>query len=128
MYIFCDLDCPHCQRTEKFLPFLTNVTVHTFVMPVPSYHPDAPRKTNAIWCSPDKISAWNAWFETRDLPEDAVDCEAPLSEIENYAHAVGIYLPAVIFEDGQTYHAEDFIDATQSIDRLNELLAEHSQK
>jgi hypothetical protein len=37
-------------------------------------------------------------------------------------------LPAVIFEDGQTYHAEDFIYATQTFDKLNSLIDEHSKK
>jgi thiol:disulfide interchange protein DsbC len=128
IYIFCDLDCPHCQRTESFMPALNNVTVYEFVMPVPSYHPDAPRKTNAIWCSEDKVAAWNAWFATRDLPADAKDCRAPLTEINDYAHANNIFLPAVIFEDGQTYHAEDFIYATQTFDKLNSLIDEHSKK
>ena len=27
MYFFCDLDCPHCQRTEMFLHDLENVTI-----------------------------------------------------------------------------------------------------
>jgi thiol:disulfide interchange protein DsbC len=128
IYIFCDLDCPHCQRTESFLPSLKDVTVHMFVMPVASYHPDAPRKTNAIWCSSDKIAAWNDWFATRSLPQDAVNCQAPLAEIDTYAHANGIFLPAVIFEDGQTYHAEDFIYATQTLEQFNRLIAEHSKK
>jgi thiol:disulfide interchange protein DsbC len=128
VYIFCDLDCPHCQRTERLLPELKDVTVYEFVMPVPSYHPDAPRKTNAIWCSKDKVAAWNEWFATYTLPEDATDCQAPLAEIESYAHAHNIFLPAVIFEDGTTYHAEDFIEATQTAESLNNLVDAHSKK
>ncbi len=128
MYLFCDLDCPHCKRTERFLHNLDNVTIHTFVMPVASYHPDAPRKTNAIWCSDDKVKAWQDWFDARALPADAKDCSAPLNEIDDYAHGQGIYLPAVIFEDGATYTAEDFIYATQTEDMLKSLLDEHSLK
>lgn len=128
MYIFCDLDCPHCQRTERFLHGLEDVTIHTFVMPVASYHPDAPRKTNAIWCSEDKVKAWQEWYDMRALPADAKNCSAPLSDIDAYAHSQGIYLPAVIFEDGTTYTAEDFIYATQTQEQLKKLLNEHSAK
>lgn len=126
IYVFCDLDCPHCQRAEIFFHELDNVTIHLFVMPVPSYHPDAPRKTDAIWCSADKIKAWQNWFDKRELPEDAKDCKAPSSEITEYANAHNIYLPALIFEDGSTFHAEDFIYATQTADMLRRLLDEHS--
>jgi len=128
MYVFCDLDCPHCQRAEMFFYALDNVTIHMFVMPVPSYHPDAPRKTDAIWCSDDKVKAWQNWFDKRELPEDAKDCKAPSSEITEYANAHNIYLPAIIFEDGTTYHAEDFIYATQTSDKLSGLLDEHSKE
>jgi len=128
VYLFCDLDCPHCQRTERILHDIDNVKIHTFVMPVASYHPDAPRKTNAIWCSKNKISAWQDWFDKGLLPEDAKDCSAPLAEIDEYAHGQGIYLPAVIFEDGKTYTAEDFIFATQDKDTLAGLIAEHSKE
>lgn len=128
MYMFCDLDCPHCQRTEMFLHDLEDVTIHTFVMPVPSYHPDAPRKTDAIWCSADKIKAWQDWFDKHELPEDAKDCKAPSSEITEFANMHGIYLPAIIFKDGTTYHAEDFIYATYTADKLKSLLDEHSKE
>ena len=128
MYIFCDLDCPHCQRTEAFLHDLDNVKIYTFVMPVPSYHPDAPRKTDAIWCSKDKVKAWQDWFDKRELPENAKDCKAPSSEVTEFANAHGIYLPAVIFDDGMTYHAEDFIHATYTADKLKSLLEEHSKE
>ena len=127
MYVFCDLDCPHCQRAEMFFYALDNVTIHTFVMPVPSYHPDAPRKTDAIWCSKDKVNAWQNWFDKQELPSDAKDCKAPSSEITEYANAHGIYLPAVIFEDGTTFHAEDFIYATRTSNMLGNLLDEHSK-
>lgn len=126
MYLFCDLDCPHCQRTEAFLHYLNDIRIHTFVMPVASYHPDAPRKTHAIWCSDDKVKAWQDWFDMRVLPIDAKDCSAPLEKIDEYAHGQGIYLPAIIFEDGTTYTAEDFIYATQTLDMLKSLLEKHS--
>lgn len=128
IYIFCDLDCPHCQRTESFLHNLDNVSIHTFVMPVPSYHPDAPRKTDAIWCSENKVQAWQDWFDKLSLPKDAKDCKAPSSEVTAFANAHGIYLPAIIFEDGTTYHAEDFIYATYTADKLKSLLDEHSKE
>lgn len=109
IYIFCDVDCPHCARAEKNLKELDNITINTFVLPVPSYHPDAPRKTDAIWCSEDKAKSWQEWFDNGVLPEDAENCKSPWKDVESYAHKNNITLPAIIFEDGSTYHAEDFI-------------------
>lgn len=127
VYVFCDLDCPHCIRTENFFNKINDITIHMFVFPIPSYHPDAPRKTNAIWCSEDKAKAWQLWFNKGELPDNKENCKAPLEEIEKFAHNHQIELPIIIFEDGTGYHAEDFIRATLSLDQLKKLLDDHSK-
>lgn len=126
IYLFCDLECPHCIRTEKFFNQLDDINIHTFVFPVASYHPDAPRKTNAVWCSGDKAKAWQSWFDKGELPSNPNNCKAPLAEIDQFAHSHNIELPVIIFEDGTGYHAEDFIYATLSLDKLRELIDDHS--
>lgn len=126
VYLFCDLDCPHCIRTERLFNSINDITIHMFVFPVPSYHPDAPRKTNAIWCSEDKAKAWQAWFDNGELPNNKENCKAPLKEIEKFAHDHQIELPIIIFEDGTGFHAEDFIQATINLNQLKKLINEHS--
>ena len=39
--IFSDPDCPHCRRLEAELKSLSDVTIHTFLMPIASLHPQA---------------------------------------------------------------------------------------
>ena len=47
--VFSDPDCPYCKRLEKDLVNVTDVTIYTFLYPIPSLHPDAARKSKAIW-------------------------------------------------------------------------------
>lgn len=128
VYLFCDIECPHCIRTERLFNEIGDMTIHTFVLPVASYHPDAPRKTNAVWCSEDKANAWQSWFDKGVLPDNKNNCKAPLEEIEKFAHKNHIELPIIIFEDGTGYHAEDFIFATLNLKQLKQLFHDHSIK
>jgi len=45
--IFSDPDCPHSRRLEAELKGLSDVTIHTFLMPIASLHPQARAKANA---------------------------------------------------------------------------------
>ncbi|MBU3745356.1 MAG: hypothetical protein FGM61_12575, partial [Sediminibacterium sp.] len=46
--VFSDPDCPYCKRLEKELEAVSDVTIHTFLFPLPS-HPNAPAKAHAVW-------------------------------------------------------------------------------
>ena len=127
IYIFCDVDCPHCMRAERLFSEIGDIKINTFVFPVVSYHPDAPRKTNAIWCSKDRAKAWQEWFDSKQLPPNPKYCKAPLGKIQKYADKNGIRLPVIIFEDGTGYHADDFIYATLDLETLQNLIDNHSK-
>jgi thiol:disulfide interchange protein DsbC len=60
LIIFSDPDCPFCRRLEADLQGLTDVTIHTFLMPLASLHPQARAKAVAVWCAPDRLAAWKA--------------------------------------------------------------------
>ena len=59
MYVFSDPDCPYCKQLEQNLKGLNNVTIYTFPYPLEGLHPDAKRKSIGVWCSSDKVAAWD---------------------------------------------------------------------
>ncbi len=57
--IFSDADCPYCKRLESDMKTLDNVTIYTFLFPIDQLHPDSARKSARIWCSADRVKAWD---------------------------------------------------------------------
>ena len=99
--VFSDADCPFCARLENELKTIDNVTIYTFLFPIDQLHPDAARKSKMIWCAPDKVKAWDAFFASGKLPENNGDCDTPLAA----THDIGVKLkvnatPTLIFADG----------------------------
>ena len=77
--IFSDADCPFCARLENELKNIDNVTIYTFLYPIDQLHPDAARKSRMIWCAPDNVKAWDAFFASGALPDNNGDCDNPLA-------------------------------------------------
>lgn len=101
--VFSDPDCPYCKQLEQELAKLTNVTIYTFLYPIASIHPDAPRKSRLIWCAEDRVKAWENFMLNSQLPDGAaVDCEAPLGVVEEIARKSWITgTPGMVFENDQ---------------------------
>ena len=68
--VFSDADCPFCARLENELKGIDNVTIYTFLYPIDQLHPDAASKSRMIWCAPDRVKAWDAFFESGALPNN----------------------------------------------------------
>ncbi len=99
--VFADADCPFCARLEKTLADVDNVTVYTFIYPIDQLHPDAARKTKIIWCAPDRQAAWDAWFATQKLPDNAGDCDTPLEQTLALGQKLRVNAtPTLVFADG----------------------------
>lgn len=100
--IFSDPYCPFCQRLEKDMVNVTDVTIYTFLYPIESLHPGATEKAKAIWCSPDRIKAWNDFMLKRSGPETQTSCDTPVDRIVEFGQKKGIRgTPTLIFADGQ---------------------------
>ena len=92
--IFSDADCPFCARLENELKSIDNVTIYTFLYPIDQLHPDSARKSRIIWCAPDKVKAWDAFFasghaagQQRRLRQSAGRDGRARTEDEGHRHA-----------------------------------------
>jgi len=99
--VFSDVDCPYCKKLEAELIKVDNVTIYTFLYPLPM-HGDAPRKSKLIWCSKDRAAAWADYMQKGKLPSGKGDCDNPIDE--NLALGAKLRIdgtPAMIFANGK---------------------------
>ena len=101
--LFADPDCPYCREMEPDLAALEDVTIYTFLLPLPSIHPDATRKATLIWCAPDRAKAWDDWMLRGKLPEGSnLSCATPIVELAELAKRFKIEgTPGLVFADGE---------------------------
>lgn len=101
LIVFSDADCPFCHRLENEMKNLDNVTIYTFLFPIDQLHPDAANKSRKIWCAPDKVKAWDAFFASGKVPDNAGDCDDPVAKTQALGNALKINAtPTLIFADG----------------------------
>ena len=101
LVVFSDADCPFCARLENELKSIDDVTIYTFLYPIDQLHPDAARKSKMIWCAPDRLAAWDAWFASQKLPDNAGDCETPIDATRDLGQKLKFFAtPTLIFADG----------------------------
>ena len=99
--VFSDADCPFCKRLENEFKNIDDVTIYTFLYPIDQLHPDAARKSRLIWCAPDKLKAWDAFFESGALPQNNGDCDNPLAATGQLAQKMRVTAtPTLVFADG----------------------------
>lgn len=101
LIVFSDPDCPFCRKLETELKALTNVTLHTFLMPLASLHPQARSRAIAIWCSPDRNRAWQSVMLRNETPK-AKACPNPVDRNVALGERLGITgTPTLIAADGR---------------------------
>ena len=101
LIIFSDADCPFCHRLEDEMKALDNVTIYTFLFPIDQLHPDSAGKSKKIWCAADKQKAWDDFFATGAVPDNAGDCGDPVGQTQALGASLHIAAtPTLVFEDG----------------------------
>jgi thiol:disulfide interchange protein DsbC len=99
--VFSDPDCPYCRKLEQELAKLDNLTIHTFMYPLPM-HADAARKSKLAWCSADPAKAWTELMLNKKVPEGKGDCTNPIEANLELGQKLGIQgTPAIILTDGR---------------------------
>lgn len=114
--VFSDPDCPYCKRLEHEFARMTDVTVHTFLMPIPSLHPQAKNKAEQIWCQSDRTDAWINWMRANKTPPTAPACANPVADNMALGERFGFNgTPTMVFPNGKTlagYLPQDELEKT----------------
>lgn len=118
--VFTDPNCQYCKKLEKEMVGLNNATVYIFVLPI---LPGSEEKAKAIWCSPDRLKAWEDQMLNGVEPKSETACDTTaLAEISRHAKKLRVNVtPTLIFEDGVIK------PGTLTLELLEEHLAEAGQ-
>ena len=100
--IFSDPNCPFCQKFEKDLAAVDNITVHIFMWPV--IKPESVRQAKSVWCSKDRVTAWSELMLKRVEPTAPTDCENPIDELVALGRRLGTTsTPTWFLPNGERY-------------------------
>jgi thiol:disulfide interchange protein DsbC len=97
---FGDPNCGYCKKFEQDLAKLNDMTVYVFLYPV--LGPDSLAKAKSIWCSKNRIKAWDDQLVNGIAPTAAGDCDTPIEKILAFGRQKNISgTPTLFFADGQ---------------------------
>jgi thiol:disulfide interchange protein DsbC len=100
--VLSDPNCPYCKRFEEELAKLDDITVHIF--PYAIIAPQSVRQSKAVWCSKDRVKAWNDLMFRRIEPQAAPDCDTPVEQLIEYGRRLGATAtPTWFLENGVRY-------------------------
>jgi len=96
---FADPNCGFCKRFEQDLAKINDVTVYVFLYPV--LGADSLEKSKSVWCSKDRVKAWDDWMFKGIAPTAARTCDTPIDKILAFGRQKGISgTPTMFFADG----------------------------
>ena len=97
--VFSDPNCPFCKRFEKDLAKVDDISIYTFLYPILSQ--DSHDKSKAVWCSADRVKAWNELMLSATVPE-AGRCDTPIEKILAFGRKYRITgTPTLVFASGE---------------------------
>ncbi len=97
---FEDPNCGYCKKLTKELVNLKDSTVYTFMVPILSE--DSLVKSKKIWCSSDRLKAWDDWMINGKAPAGSDNCANPLERNSKLAQGLGVSgTPAIFFPNGE---------------------------
>ncbi|MGH8705640.1 MAG: DsbC family protein [Burkholderiales bacterium] len=100
--ILSDPNCPFCKRFEEDLAKLDDITVH--ILPYAVIKPESVRQAKAVWCSRDRVKAWNDMMFRRIEPQVGTDCDNPVEKLIEFGRKLGANsTPTWFLENGERY-------------------------
>lgn len=117
--ILSDPNCPYCKRFEEDLAKLDDITVH--ILPYAIIRPESVTQSKAVWCSKDRVKAWNDLMFRRIEPRPARDCDTPVEKLVEFGRSIGAAATPTWFpESGERF------SGAMSLDQVRRLLDEAS--
>ena len=117
--ILSDPNCPYCKRLEEDLAKLDDITIH--ILPYAIIRPESVRQAKAVWCSKDRVKAWNDLMFRRIEPRAEGECETPVEKLVQYGRSIGATAtPTWFLESGERF------SGALPIDQLRRLLDDAS--
>jgi len=82
---------------------MDNVTVYNFMYPIDSLHPAARQKQKGIWCSKDRLAAWQDGVLRKKFDASAKgDCPNPVDATVALGQKLGVRAtPTFFLSDGR---------------------------
>lgn len=100
LVMFSDPYCPACQKFEKELFKVGDITIYVFMYPV--IHPELASQSKAIWCSPDRAKAWLDLALRGKRPTATADCPNPIAKNLLLGHRLAVNsTPTLFLADGE---------------------------
>ena len=97
---FGDPNCGYCKKFDQELAKINDVTIYMFLYPV--LGPDSVAKAKSIWCSKDRVKAWDDQMLKGTAPTAAGTCDTPVDKIVAFGQQKNINgTPTLFFSDGQ---------------------------
>lgn len=98
--VFSDPYCGYCKRFEPDILGLKDVTIYTFLYPI--IRPESVPMSKKVWCSPDRVKAWQDLMLRSVDPSSQGTCENPIDEVVTLGRKLRVTgTPTTFFEDGE---------------------------
>lgn len=100
MAIFADPNCGYCKRFEQDVNVMDNITAYIFAYPILAQ--DSIDKSKAIWCSTDRLKAWQDQMLREKAPTGKGTCDNPIDKVVALGRKLNVTgTPTTFFEDGE---------------------------
>jgi len=93
--MFADPHCPACEKFEKELARVDDITVYVFMYPV--IHPELTEQSRAVWCSPDRAKAWLDLALRGKQPAAQAGCQTPIDRNLALGAQLGVNATPTLF-------------------------------
>lgn len=104
LLVFDDPDCPYCRKFHPEVKKLVEagIPVAVFLYPVAELHPDAVRKSIAIWCANNQADVLDRALAGQAVTEESQPCRHPIEKNLELGKRFGVSgTPSLVFPDGQ---------------------------
>ena len=96
---FGDPNCGYCKKFEQDLTKIDDVTLYIFLYPVLGQ--DSMDKAKSVWCSKNRVKAWDDLLVNGIAPTGPGSCDTPIDKILAFGRSKNISgTPTMFFVDG----------------------------